>query len=535
MNQEILQFCLKKGILIDKQISNLLDESINISAIKNLIERVDFQYNQKIISKSFFDNNPDKVYELLSNYNGDNRKFLETFFLNLGINIEIFEKNELSLPEIQIDIKNKVESSINLLRIYKNNPKKIEVGDFVKNFKSRFIAIKNILQDRVELENLVSINRIESNKQCSLIAMVYDKKVTKNDNVLLEIEDMTGRVTALINKNRFELYEKSKEILLDEVIGLKVSGSREMIFVNDIIFPDARLLEKKKSKNNEIAAFISDTHVGSDKFLEKNFLKFIHWLNGEIGDENQRNEALKVKYLFITGDTVDGVGVYPGQENQLLIKDVNEQYKKLSELLQMIRKDIMIIMCAGQHDAVRVAEPQPIIGEYYGESLHDISNLYLVTNPALVEIGDVKFKVLMYHGASMHGVINSIEALRVGRAHDHPTQVVKYLLKKRHLAPTHSLVTYTPLDNEDALLISEIPDIVSTGDLHRPEISEYNGILLFAGSCWQSITPFEEKVGNNPDPCKVPIFNLKTREMKILDFSEIEEDKKEGGENENRS
>lgn len=524
MNTDILQFCMQRGVLIDKQISKVFEDVSDNSVIKNLIERVEFQYNQKIITKSFFENNLDKVYDLLKGYNSDNKKVLEDFFIKLGLNIEIFKK--IDEPLI-VNIENKLKTNVNLLKIYENSPKKIEVGDFVKNFKSRFNIIKGILQDRSELDNLVSINRIESNKQCSLIAMVYDKKVTKNDNVLLEIEDMTGRTIALINKSKFEIYEKSKEIILDEVIGLKVSGSREMVFVNDIIFPDIRLLEKKKSKKDEIVAFISDIHVGSDKFLEQNFLKFLKWLNGEVGDENQRKEALKIKYLFITGDTIDGVGVYPGQEGQLIVKDVNEQYKMLAKFLKTIRKDVQIVMCAGQHDAVRVAEPQPIIGEYYGQSLHELDNLHLVTNPSLIEIGEQKFKVLMYHGASMHGVINSIEALRVNRANDHPTEVVKYLLKKRHLAPTHSLVTYTPVDNEDALLISEMPDIVTTGDLHRPEIGDYNGILLVASSCWQSITPFEEKVGNNPDPCKVPIFNLKTREVKILDFSDVGERKNE--------
>ena len=98
------------------------------------------------------------------------------------------------------------------------------------------------------------------------------------------------------------------------------------------------------------------------------------------------------------------------------------------------------------------------------------------------------------------------------------------MLKKRHLAPTHSLVTYTPFEEYDPMLIEEIPDILATGDLHRPEVADYNGVLLVASSCWQSRTPFEEKVGNIPDPCKVPIFNLKTREVKVLDFSEVEDE-----------
>ena len=44
-------------------------------------------------------------------------------------------------------------------------------------------------------------------------------------------------------------------------------------------------------------------------------------------------------------------------------------------------------------------------------------------------------------------------------------------------------------------------------------------VLIIANSCWQSMTSFEEKVGNVPDPCKVPILNLKSREIRILDFS----------------
>ena len=114
--------------------------------------------------------------------------------------------------------------------------------------------------------------------------------------------------------------------------------------------------------------------------------------------------------------------------------------------------------------------------------------------------------------------INEIDELRTSRAHDNPTKVVKFLLKKRHLAPSHSFTAYLP-SNEDCLLIKDVPDIIATGDLHRAEVSNYNNILLIASSCWQSTTPFEEKVGNHPDPCKVPILNLKSREVKIIDFS----------------
>jgi len=53
---------------------------------------------------------------------------------------------------------------------------------------------------------------------------------------------------------------------------------------------------------------------------------------------------------------------------------------------------------------------------------------------------------------------------------------------------------------------------------------------LVTSSCWQSITPFEEKLGNIPEPCRVPLFNLKTREIKIIDFSDDEVKWDEGDE-----
>lgn len=531
MDKEISDFLNKKGILVNKQILNSIDKLDNCAPVKCFFEKINCLHNQKIITKSFLANNPEKINNILISFNKIDRQVIESFFSDLGIRFS--EIGQIDTKNVQANKTNKTnnEFDVKLLKIYENFPRKIEVKDFVRNFRNRFEIIKKILQDRTEMENLVSINKMEIGKSCSIIALVYDKRTTKNGNIILEIEDLSGRISALVNKTRKEVFEKSNDLLLDEVIGLKCSSNGEIIFVNDIIFPDIKIFEKKKSKTDETAAFISDIHIGSNKFLEKNFMKLIKWLNGEAGDDSQRKEALKIKYLFIVGDTIDGVGIYPGQEQQLIIKDVVRQYEALGNFLIKIRSDINIIICPGQHDAVRVAEPQPIIGENYAKSLYLLKNIFFATNPCIVEIGkDTKFKVLMYHGASMHGIISSIDKLRMEKAHDSPTKIVKYMLKKRHLAPTHSLVTYIPLENEDALLIKETPDIVVTADLHRPEVSEYNNILLVASSCWQSITPFEEKVGNNPDPCKVPIFNLKTREIKILDFSDACEDEERGKE-----
>ena len=66
---------------------------------------------------------------------------------------------------------------------------------------------------------------------------------------------------------------------------------------------------------------------------------------------------------------------------------------------------------------------------------------------------------------------------------------------------------------------AEAPDVIATGELHKVDVSMYNNIRIIASSCWQSQTPFEEKVGNMTDPCKVPILNLRNNSVKIIDFS----------------
>jgi DNA polymerase II small subunit len=298
------------------------------------------------------------------------------------------------------------------------------------------------------------------------------------------------------------------------------------LFANAVYFPDSILAEKKRGSLDEVVAFTSDVHVGSKMFLEENFLKFIKWLNGEEGSEEQRALAKKVKYLFLVGDNVDGIGVYPDQDKLLNILEITLQYKKLAELLKLIRGDIQIIISPGQHDAVWVGEPQAAIGTQWAQDLHNMKNVLLVTNPAVLEING-GFKILVYHGASMHGMVEEIQDIRLNFKHNSPTRIVKELLKRRHLAPIHGSCDYIPNEKKDPMVLDFLPDIMVTGDLHRPEISVYNNILLISSSCWQSITPFEEKVGNNPDPCKVPLFNLKSREIKILDFStpKIEPDK----------
>ena len=103
------------------------------------------------------------------------------------------------------------------------------------------------------------------------------------------------------------------------------------------------------------------------------------------------------------------------------------------------------------------------------------------------------------------------------KAQHAPEKIAKYLLKLRHLAPTHSSTQYFPSE-KDALLIENVPDILAVAHFHKSAVSYHNNILIISVSSWESMTPYEVKLGAQPDFCKVPMLNLKTREVKILDF-----------------
>ena len=517
MAVEVLKLCMENGFLLDKEMLNLFLEFREEEATK-IIEAIGtLNIEERVISLKLFE----KIFE----------KLKKTIFAEEGFRDvhDFFKKLEQPkqigvLKESEKNISNE-ENPVKLLFAPAFNQRKITVRDFVSHFRSRFEIMSSFF-DAKNLENLTSIRKIGMDKSThSIIAMVLGKRVTKNKNILFHVEDLTGNSLVLVNQNKEELFEKAEEVLVDDVLAFEVNGTKEILFANNIHFPSASLPEKKYGHTDQYIAFMGDMHVGSKMFLEKNVLNFVKWLNGKQGDERQKEIALKVKYLFITGDNVDGVSQYPGQESLLDEKTSIGQYKKMEEILKLIRKDIQIIICPGQHDSVWVGEPQPIIGERWAPGLYKMDNVHLVPNPARVEISG-GFKVLMYHGASINYFIEEIPKIRIKYGHNSPTKVVKELLKRRHLSPIHGLSDYIPCE-KDYMVLEEIPDIISTGDQHRCEVSMYNNILLIAGSCWQSITPFEEKVGNNPDPCKVPLFNLKTREIKILDFSDEKIDEEE--------
>lgn len=519
-NENIMSF-VKKGFLLDKESLEFFNNLGSQKAIENILNQIFAITKARIISKNVLNEHFSEIKSHLVEFAKDKQEHINDFF---SLQKQKSAEMKLEKEEKLKQLKNIFHPEVRVLSSNIIPYRKIEMKDFIIHFKNRYNFFKELLQQRKELANLISINKVGNARSFSIIGLVSNKRITKNKNIILEIEDLTGRINVLIGHDKENLMQKAKEIILDDVIGIKCSGGRELIYANGIFFADSIINEKKKTEKEVYALFIADIHLGSKMFLEEKFSKFIQWINGEGVDNSMKEKVKKIKYIFVLGDNVDGIGVYPGQESLLEINDIKEQYRKLAQYFKKIPDYITIIMCPGQHDAVRVPEPQPPVDETFARELTEMKNVFLVSNPALIEIesGQQKkgVRVLMYHGASMfRGWIDEIEDLRTGQANLYPSKVVKYMLRHRHLSPSHSANVYVPCEKEDMMIIKEIPDIIATGDLHKSDVDIYNNILIIAGSCWQSTTPYEEKVGNHPDPCKIPMLNLKTREIKILDFN----------------
>ena len=428
----------------------------------------------------------------------------------------------------------KETSNIKVLFSYNKPPGKISVNDFVVYFNKRFEALTSFLRQRKELQSVISISRVKTKRnskdRVTTAGLVFDKSLTKTGKIVIKLEDTTGIIPVIVSDKYKEAYDMAKDLVLDEAIGVEGVCFSDALFANKIFIPDIPLTkELKKGPKEEYLALIGDPHFGSKKFLKKEFEDFIKWLNQEKGSPEQKEIASKVKYIIIIGDLVEGVGVYPNQEKDLEIKDIREQYKQFAEYLEQIPKHITIFACPGNHDAGRIAEPQPPLLHDFTKALQQIPNLMLLSSPSMINIGATKdflgFDILLYHGYSLIYYSDHVESIRSSGGQKRPDLIMKFLLQKRHLAPTHTSNRYVPDADADPLIINKIPDFFITGHIHRVSVSNYKNVTLINASCWTGITEDQEKRGLENQPAKVPIINLKTREVKVINFLKSESEK----------
>ena len=393
------------------------------------------------------------------------------------------------------------------------------VDDFVEHFRDRFNSIRKLLKNRQTENAIMTIAGARSavdRRKIRIIGMVKEKRVTKNGHTLIEIEDESSVQACLVSREAPQaLKDVVAQILNDEVLAFDGVMSRDLFIIEGVTWPEAPFREKPLLDVDFNIAFISDTHVGSKFFLQKQFSRLLNFFNGDVDDEAQREAAGKIKYLFVAGDLIDGIGIYPSQESELVTKDVFTQFEIFAEFIKKVPDYIEVIIGPGNHDPVRIAQPRPRLSSEFTRDLDKYSNIHFVGDPSVFEVHGLK--ALMFHGDSFYSVAAAIPTL--ANAHAQPESVGIELLKRRHLSPVYGENPIVP-ERRDYLFINEVPDILHYGHVHHNGYANYRGTTIINAGTWQDTTDYALKQGHLPTPCQLPIYNVRSGNLSVINFKE---------------
>jgi len=383
------------------------------------------------------------------------------------------------------------------------------IDGFTRLFSDRYSKLLKIMMVRFQSKKLTPIANVTDGKlgdETFISGLLMDRKIDR-DVTKLVIDDPTGSIEVLVfNK---ELQEVANSLLMDQfLMAYIVSGKNGGFVTKELLVPDIPEHIANRSKTETYAVLISDLHVGSKYFMEKEFSEFVSWLS------SPDPIAQKVRFLLICGDIVDGVGIFPNQDKELLLMDIDEQMAKAAHLLDKIPKHIKVFIIPGNHDPGRRALPQPAIPEKHNMNLWNRENFFMLGNPSVIELNGVK--ILMFHGQSLDDVVGTTPGLSYAQ----PARAMRALLRTRHLSPIYGKRTPIAPELEDFMVINDVPDIYHSGHIHVVDLDMYKGTLIVNSGAWQTQTPYQASVGINPTPGIAVIVNLSTMKVFTRDFTE---------------
>jgi len=488
---EIVNRVLSEGLFINRDALDLLRKSIT----KEVYE--------KTISKAIRMTREEKASTV------EVKHVLAAISISQGEAVEPGQASKLPLGK-------EIDSEVEL--IY-NPPDRMSVSDSVESrteyFRNRLSKLEKILRSRPDYSSPVSIGEISRNQsQAPLKAIVM---ITKKEGRRLVVEDLDGSATVMLpRKSDPELEEKFARLIEDMVVGLDLRCFQDAILINDIVLPDVPDTPIQKTRVPIVTILLSDLHVGSNFFLEKEFSLLTEWMSGDRGTTFSREIANAVKYVVVAGDIVDGVFVYPKQERELKIVNLEEQYREAQKVLLKIPDYTHMVIGPGNHDIVRDAIPQPPIPkDLMGELVTDRGNVTMVGNPAHILLHGISF--LVYHGQSLEDIAASVPSIEYSKPHDG----MRFLLRARHLAPIYGGNTQICAEGEDDLAISMKPDVFHAGHVHVAGMCSYRGTQIVNSGAWQGLTPFQSNLGIQPTTAKLGVHLMKEGRSTLLSLTDL--------------
>lgn len=375
-----------------------------------------------------------------------------------------------------------------------------EYPDFVGYFRDRFDQLSSTLRSRIKPRSIDSA--ASGGKEVALVGMVNEVRTTSSDrdNRLVEIEDPTGTMRLLFSD---DLVDAAETLVVDEVIGVegRLSDDGGMVFVNEVHFPEVPPRREPNTASRDVkAVLVSDIHVGSDTFVGGHWDLFADWLA----------DRPDVEYVLVAGDMVEGVGIYPDQDEELTTVDIYEQYAECAERFAQLPDDVEIITITGNHDSVRLAEPQPALAERFREPFGE--NVSFYGNPCTVTVEGVD--ILMYHGMSLNPFAEALPHVEI----EEPETAMVEMLRKRHLAPMYGDVRLAP-EERDYLVIDDVPDVLHTGHTHTVGAEKYRNVLTVNTGAWQAQTPYQKAMNIQPDVGYAAVLDLSSLELDLKQFA----------------
>ena len=419
--------------------------------------------------------------------------------------------------EIYLGIKDDKEHQVEF-EILSDPTEKITSAEGVEGygtlFTSRFAKLKQIMSDRPEskkVREIVSVKSItKTDDELFVWGLVSDRKSDRNITKIT-LEDPTGSMEVVVFEG--DLKDTADTLLMDQFTMLRIIPAKKGgFFAKEIFLPDIPEHSSNRSKTETYAVFLSDLHVGSKYFMERELQDLIDWIS------SADPVARKIRFIVIGGDLIEGVGVFPNQEKTLNQFTTEAQLEKSFEVLDKIPKHIKVFLISGNHDAGRKALPQPAIPKMYNSKLWDRENFFMLGNPSMVSLNGVK--VLMYHVQSIDDVVRTTP----GVSYDKPAAVMRHFLKARHMSPIYGSRTPIAPETEDMMVIDDVPDIFHCGHVHFVGLDMYKGVLIVNSGAWQRQTDFQESVGIVPTPGMAILVNLQTMKVYQKDFRVEESD-----------
>jgi len=231
-------------------------------------------------------------------------------------------------------VKNMFLKEVRILKEFKKK-KKMSIKDYVGILNSKYDILQSILIEKLELKNVVSINKCISGP-ASVIGMVRTIK-DKGINFEVVVEDPTGEIKTGVSKNL------GSRISLDDVIAISGNMNNKIFFADKIIFPDVPLRPVNYSSDSVKVGFISEKESEVDYVVSSNqvidnlkdkIYKIEEPALVELGGikilvlgDNDPLEILKKRYVKIN-DTSFVIDIVP--DIVFSEKDVNKNYKGIT-------------------------------------------------------------------------------------------------------------------------------------------------------------------------------------------------------------